>query len=105
VEVVDVEELVEEVNILDVVEEIELDELVEGAVELDDDVLRTDEEEDEEVVDWEVLVVRLEVVEVVTVAKYSPTPATIKIMTIITTTIALETAPRSLLPLIEGLRL
>jgi hypothetical protein len=51
VEVVDVEELVEEVNILDVVEEIELDELVEGAVELDDDVLRTDEEEDEEVVD------------------------------------------------------
>jgi hypothetical protein len=52
-----------------------------------------------------VLVVRLVVVEVVTVAKYSPTPATIKIMTIITTTIALETAPRSLLPLIEGLRL
>jgi hypothetical protein len=54
-----------------------------------------------------VLVVRLEVavVVLVTVAKYSPTPAMIKIMTIMTTTIALDTAPRSLLPLIEGLGL
>jgi len=50
------------------------------------------------------LVVWLEVVVLVTVAKYSPTPAMIKITTIITTTMALETAPSSLLPLIEGLR-
>jgi hypothetical protein len=41
----------DEVEILEVAEETELDELVEGAVELDDEVLSADEDEDKELVD------------------------------------------------------
>jgi len=90
---VDDEELIEDDVELEVVNDADADDWLE----LDDDedeVLGEDEDddcEDDDVVPAAAVDVVVEVV-VVTVAKYKPTPATIKITTMITTTMALETA-------------
>jgi hypothetical protein len=74
---------------------VEVCENVDDWLELDDNVLEAnDGEEDVEVVTAEVVIGFVAEVVLVKVAKYKPTPATNKMTTIITTTIALEIALR-----------